>query len=81
MHPATHHWNNFRFTVADWLLPRSADKTLIEIFQPVSLVTNSVWTDNLAICLEWLLSGEEKRVLDVRHTVCARLGGPANKTP
>jgi hypothetical protein len=68
MHPATHRWNNFRYTVANWLLPRPADNTLIEIFQPVPLVTNSVWADDLAICLDWFLSGEKRRILDVPHT-------------
>jgi hypothetical protein len=65
MQPTTRQWNSFRYTVADWLLPRSADNSLIEIFQPVSLATNSVWTDKLATCFEWLLNGERKRVLNV----------------
>src|SRR5208283_3034244 len=65
MHPATRQWTDFRYTVSDWLLPRPANNELIEIFQPVSLATNAVWTDNLAVCLEWLLGGEGKRVLNV----------------
>jgi hypothetical protein len=65
MHPATHQWTGFRYTVAARLLPVQADSALIEIFPPVSLATNVVWTDDLAVCLEWFLSGEKKRVLDV----------------
>lgn len=64
MHPATKQWTNFRYTIANWLLPRQHDETLIEIMQPVSLVPNEVWTDDLATCLEWFLKGEAKRVLD-----------------
>jgi hypothetical protein len=73
MHPATHLWNNFRYTVADWLLPRADDNSLIEIFQPVSLGTSNVWTDDIAVCLEWISSGEQKQVSEVRHTPRARL--------
>jgi len=67
MHPATHRWSDFRYTVASWLLPRQADSSLIEIFQPVPLATSAVWTDDLAICLEWFLGGEKRRVLDEPH--------------
>ena len=68
MHPATRLWSNFRYTVGDWLLPRPAEGSLIEVFQPVSLEANNAWTDDLATCLEWFLSGEKKRVLELRHT-------------
>jgi len=68
MHPATHRWNNFRYTVADWLLPRPADNALIEIFQPVPLATSDVWTDDIAVCLERFLSGKKRRILDAPHT-------------
>jgi hypothetical protein len=64
MHPATRRWNDFRYTVANWLLPRPADNTLIEIFQPVCLQANNVWTDDIAICLQWLTSGEKRLILD-----------------
>lgn len=75
MHPATHQWNNFRYTVAEWLLPRAADRSLIEIFQPVSLVANDAWTDNLATCIEWFLGKEKKQVLQLRHTPHSRQAG------
>jgi hypothetical protein len=68
MHPATRQWASFRYTVGDWLLPRPSENSLIEVFQPVSLETNNTWTDDLATCLSWFLSGEKKRVLDLRHT-------------
>jgi hypothetical protein len=63
MHPSSGDWKNFRYTVASWLLPRVQDKALIEIFQPVASVPNDVWTDNLAVCLDWFASGEKHSVL------------------
>lgn len=72
MHPATGQWSNFRYTVAGWLLPRAANASLIEVFQPVSITPNATWTDNLAICIDWFLSGEKKRVIEVCHTPHSR---------
>ncbi len=63
MHPSSGSWKNFRYTVASWLLPRPADETLIEIFQPVAAVPNEVWTDDLATCLKWFEEGTQRRVL------------------
>lgn len=63
MHPSTGSWHEFRYTVASWLLPRSSDSSLIEVFQPVAAVPNDLWTDTLETCLEWLVAGEPKRVL------------------
>lgn len=65
MHPSSKNWRSFRYTVASWLLPRSTHKNLIEIFQPVASTPNEVWTDDLATCLEWLESGEQRRVLEI----------------
>ena len=72
MHPATHQWNNFRYPVANWLLPRTADASLIEIFQPVSLEPNEVWTNDLNECIDWLLSDNQKRVLVLRRKMHPR---------
>jgi hypothetical protein len=63
MHPSSGDWQNFRYTVASWLLPRGQDKSLIEIFQPVASVPNDVWTDDLSVCLDWFRSGENRSVL------------------
>lgn len=68
MHPSSGDWKNFRYTIASWLLPRSGDKALIEIFQPVAAEPNEVWTDDLATCLDWLENGEQRSVLkDLLH--------------
>lgn len=63
MHPSSGNWRSFRYTVASWLLARAEDPALIEIFQPVAATPNDIWTDDLAICLDWYRSGEKRRVL------------------
>lgn len=67
MHPATQVWTNFRYTLAEWLLPRIEQPSLIEIFQPVPLGVSDCWTDDLPTCLGWLLSGEKRKTFEVRH--------------
>lgn len=80
MHPSSGNWRNFRFTLASWLLPRSVDQKLIEIFQPVAAATNDVWTDDLATCLKWYESGEKRRILaDLLHLKSSKR--PAKTTP
>ncbi len=65
MHPSTRDWNRFLFTLSRWLIPRSPDTALIEIFQPVPGLANDLWTDSLETCLEWLERSENKRILDI----------------
>ena len=62
LHPSKGDWKSFVFTVGNWLLPRSGDAKLIEIFQPVPSVRDGFWTDNLQECIGWVLSGEQKRL-------------------
>ena len=64
MHPSSGNWNDFRYTVASWLLPRPANENLIEIFQPVAAIPNEAWTDDLATCLKWYEGAKHLRVLD-----------------
>ncbi|MGP8260040.1 MAG: hypothetical protein ACLQM6_08830 [Acidobacteriaceae bacterium] len=63
MHPSSGDWKNFRYTLGSWLRPRSKDSSLIEIFQPVAATPNDVWTDDIAECLGWLVSGEKRQLL------------------
>lgn len=68
MHPSSHNWKNFRYTVASWLIPRVSDPKLIEIFQPVAAVANEVWADDMATCLHWFEEGANRSVLaKVQH--------------
>lgn len=72
MHPSTRDWNKFLFTVSNWLIPRSENAGLIEIFQPVARQPNTSWTDYLETCLQWLAAGEQKRILDISPDLLRR---------
>lgn len=54
MQPTTGSWSDFRFTRADWLLPRPQRPDWISVLQPVSLEPNEDWTDSLLTAIEWL---------------------------
>jgi hypothetical protein len=80
MHPSTRDWNKFLFTLGSWLIPRSPDAALIEIFQPVAPASSDVWTDKLETCLAWLIRGEKKRILEIGpELLVRRLGKPRRK--
>jgi hypothetical protein len=72
MHPSTRDWNKFLFTLGSWLIPRSPDTALIEIFQPVATTPSNVWTDKLEACLEWLTANQPKRILDIAPELLQR---------
>jgi hypothetical protein len=63
MHPATHDWSSFMYTVAAWLLPRPENQALMLKFQPVAKAPNDVWTDSLATCIRWFRSKQKKTIL------------------
>ncbi|NJM09118.1 hypothetical protein HC891_27330 [Candidatus Gracilibacteria bacterium] len=62
MHPSTGNWNDFMFTVADWLLPRPEDESLLLKFQPVSRTPSLDWTNDFDECVRWWRSGYKKRL-------------------
>ncbi len=72
MHPSTKDWHNFLFALSNWLIPRSPNAALIEIFQPVSVSASACWTDRLETCLEWLATGEQKRILNIAPELLQR---------
>jgi hypothetical protein len=61
MHPSTRDWRRFMYTVADWLLPRP-DPSQIQVMQPVAVISDSSWTDDLSECFRWLTSGQTNRL-------------------
>ena len=63
MAPSTNNWNNFMFTVANWLVPDPLDAKRINKFQPVAKEANEDWMNDLATCVGWLRSGTTKTVL------------------
>ncbi len=62
LHPSTGDWKRFVYTVGNWLLPRSKQPKLIEIFQPVPECVDEYWTDDLNRCIGWFLAGTKKRL-------------------
>lgn len=62
MEPATHDWSAFRFTLGRWLIPRPEDRSLIKVYQPVSLTPDDDWTDDLATCIEWFFGDVQKTI-------------------
>lgn len=82
MHPSSHNWKDFRYTVASWLIPRATDSKLIEIFQPVASSPDERWTDDLAMCLRWFEDDIARSVLaEVLHprTKAKRTAGAKKK--
>jgi hypothetical protein len=80
MHPSSGNWRNFRYTVASWLLPRPANESLVQIFQPVAAIPNEAWTDDLGTCLRWYESAKQTRVLaELLHL--KKAGRKAHKKP
>lgn len=62
LHPSTGDWSRFIFTVGNWLLSSKKQADLIETFQPVPDIPDEYWTDDLKRCIEWFLTGAEKRL-------------------
>jgi hypothetical protein len=65
MQPATRDWTRFMYTVGLWLMPRTSDRKLIEIMQPVSGNRSQVWTDDIEECIQWFLSGKKELIFDM----------------
>lgn len=62
MHPSCGNWNRFLYTVADWLLPREENNSLILKFQPVATQVDDDWTDDLIQCIAWFRFGKKRRI-------------------
>jgi hypothetical protein len=63
MHPSGGDWTKFRYTVANWLLPRPGKgRHLIQVFQPVPDVANADWCDDLETAIRSFRSGTKKTV-------------------
>ncbi len=62
LHPSTNDWNRFAYTVGRWLRPRAGDKTLLEVFQPISQNPDEDWTDNLEECIKRFRSGDNRTI-------------------
>ncbi|MEF8758776.1 MAG: hypothetical protein V5B36_03340 [Candidatus Accumulibacter sp. UW25] len=61
MHPSTNCWEDFLYTVTDWLLPDGISNRILK-FQPVSKVPNDDWTTDFEKVIRWWRSGQEKSI-------------------
>jgi hypothetical protein len=62
MYPSTSRWDSFMYTAANWLLPGKTDAAEILKYQPVSGTPNEDWTDTFSTAVDWLRSGESKKI-------------------
>lgn len=62
MQPSTNTWNTFMYTVSNWLIPRTDNAFLLQVYQPVAPTPNDDWTDNFLTVIEWFRSQQPKRV-------------------
>ena len=62
MYPSTRKWNDFRYTLARWLIRKPHDASLLATFQPLPTEINDDWTDDFETCAAWLREGSEKTI-------------------
>lgn len=62
LHPSTHCWTDFMFTVANWLIPDPNNPSLILKYQPVPIKENREWTTDFLQCVRWFRSAVNKRI-------------------
>jgi hypothetical protein len=64
LHPSTNEWNEFVFTVAEWLIPDPKNSRNILKLQPVSPIENEDWTRDFDTSVEWFRSGRKKTICE-----------------
>lgn len=62
MQPSTGIWQNFMYTVSNWLIADPKDKNLILKFQPLPTSPNEEWTDDFEKCVKWFRSGTKRTI-------------------
>ena len=60
--PVSKRWDDFLYTVSDWLIPRPEDRSLMLKFQPVSPEPNEDWTDQFDQCVAWFRAKLKKTI-------------------
>lgn len=65
LHPSTRNWDDFLYTVANWLVPDPQDNRNIFKFQPVPMQEDPNWTRDLRSCLEWLQDRGLRKIFEL----------------
>lgn len=60
MHPSCGKWDQFFYTVSEWLVPNPEKPNELLKFQPVPKMANDCWTDNFETAVEWFRSGRKR---------------------
>lgn len=60
MEPSNGRWNSFLYAPERWLLSRPDDEKLVMILQPLSLLPDSVWTDDFDEAVRRLRSNRDR---------------------
>lgn len=68
LQPSTGRWDEFRYTVGDWLRPRKGVQKTMATLQPVSAEPDDDWSNDFLTCVDWFRGAEVK-------TIRGRLGG------
>lgn len=63
MYASTGSWEDFRFTVASWLVKNKKNPSNIATMQPIIESLDKVWTTDLNECIAWLRSGRTECVM------------------
>ena len=72
LQPSTGRWDNFRYTVGDWLQPQPGDQKSIATYQPVTEEPDDDWSADFPTCVAWFRAGEAK---SIRGKLGGRGGG------
>lgn len=62
LQPSSGAWNDYLYTVSNWLLPIENDPDKILKFQPVPRTPNSEWTNDFETVARWFRNGDQKTI-------------------
>jgi len=62
LYPASKRWDQFMFTLGDWLVPDPKDAAMILKYQPVAATPNDEWTESFETAAAWFRSRIKKTI-------------------
>jgi len=61
---STQSWDRFMYTVGAWLISRATSPSLIRVMQPVSMMPDKDWTDDIETAIRWHFESKIKTISD-----------------